>query len=85
MERDKAMDKEKEKLYIVCNSAKEIAPRHILRIYKRKSDAYKFLGKHVSELNNSTYTGYLSIAEKVVGDNDDLTILGEKRWNITTF
>ena len=49
MERDKAMDKEKEKLYIVCNSAKEIAPRHIL-----------------------------SIAEKVVGDNDDLTILGEK-------
>ena len=54
MERDKAMDKEKEKLYIVCNSAKEIAPRHILRIYKRKS------------------------AEKVVGDNDDLTILGEK-------
>lgn len=78
MERDKAMDKEKEKLYIVCNSAKEIAPRHILRIYKRKSGAYKFLGKYVSELNNSTYTGYLSIAEKVVGDNDDLTILGEK-------
>lgn len=71
------MEREKEKLYIVCNSSKEIAPRHILRIYRSKAAAYKFLGKYVSELNTSTYTGYLSIAEKTIGDNDDLLILGE--------
>ena len=66
-----------EKLYVVCNSEVEIAPRNILRIYKTKAAAYKFLGKYVSELNKSTYTGYLSIAEVAIGDEDELVILGE--------
>lgn len=68
----------KEKVYIVCNSQVEIAPRNILKIYKTKAAAYKFLGKYVSELNRSTYTGYLSIAEVVIGDEDKLEILGEE-------
>lgn len=67
-----------EKLYIVCNSEVEIAPKHILRIYKSKNAAYKFLGKYVAELNKSTFTGYLTIAEKSIGDIDDLKILGEE-------
>lgn len=69
------MDKN-EKLYIVCNSQHEVAPKNILRIYRNRNAAYRFLGKYVSELNRSTYTGYLSIAEKTVGDDDNLKILG---------
>lgn len=63
-------------LYIVCNSSVEVAPNNILRIYKSKESAYKFLGKYVAELNKSTYTGYLSIAEKRIGNNDEIKILG---------
>lgn len=66
-----------EKLYIVCNSSVEVAPLNILRIYKSKAAAYKFLGKYVAELNKSTYTGYLSIVEKETGDSDFTKILGE--------
>lgn len=69
---------EKEKLYIVCDSSIEVAPRNILRIFKTKVAAYRFLGKYVSELSRSTYTGYLSIAEKEIGDIEEMTILGEE-------
>ena len=70
------MEKQKEKLYVVCDASVEIAPRQILRIYKSKPAAYAFLGKYVSELNKSTYTGYLSIAEIGYGEDDQLEILG---------
>lgn len=66
-----------EKLYIVCDSSSEILPRSILRIYKSKAAAYRFLGKYVSELNRSTYTGFLSICEKTLGEADDVIIIGE--------
>lgn len=68
----------KEKVYIVCNSSNEVAPKHILRIYKSKAAAYNFLGRYVSELDKSTYTGYLSIAEKCVGEDDTMRILGDE-------
>lgn len=67
---------QKEKVYIVCNSSVEVAPKHILRVYKTKAAAYQYLGKYVTELNKSTYTGYLSVCEKVIGEDDDLEILG---------
>ena len=70
------MEKIKEKLYVVCDSSIEIDPRQILRVYKNKSAAYAFLWKYVSELNKSTYTGYLSIAEIGYGEDDQLEILG---------
>lgn len=75
----KEQDKEKDggkTLYIVCNSSKEVFPKNILRIYQSKEAAYRFLGKYVSELNRSTHTGYLSIAEKRIGNNDEMKILG---------
>lgn len=65
-------------LYIVCDSSKEVYPRNILRIYTTKESAYQFLGKYVSELNTSTYTGYLSIAEKKIGANYEIVILGQE-------
>ncbi|MCI6603048.1 MAG: hypothetical protein MSC43_02465 [Clostridiales bacterium] len=65
-------------LYIVCNSEKEVYPRNILRIYTTKESAYQFLGKYVSELRHSMYTGFLSISEKKIGANDDIKILGQE-------
>lgn len=63
-------------VYIVCDNSKEVFPRSILRIYYTKESAYRFLGKYVSELNQSTYTGYLNIAEKQIGDSDTIIDLG---------
>lgn len=68
----------KEKVYLVCNSSSEIAPRHVLRIYKSKAAAYNFLGRYVAELEKSTFTEYLSIAEKYIGEDDTMIILGDK-------
>ena len=67
-----------EKVYLVCNSSNEVAPRNVLRIYKSKAAAYNFLGRYVTELEKSTFTGYLSIAEKYIGEDDRMVILGDK-------
>lgn len=53
----------KEKVYLVCNSSSEIAPRHVLRIYKSKAAAYNFLGRYVAELEKSTLI--------ILGDKSD--------------
>lgn len=63
-------------VYIVCNSSTEVYPANILRVYSTLDSAYKFLGKYVTELNRSTYTGYLTIAAKKIGSSDDIKILG---------
>jgi hypothetical protein len=63
-------------VYIVCNSSKEVFPRNILRIYNTLESAQRYLGKYVTELNRSTYTGYLTIAEKKIGNDDTINILG---------
>ena len=60
------------------HSEKEVYPRNILRIYTTKESAYQFLGKYVSELRHSMYTGFLSISEKKIGANDDIKILGQE-------
>lgn len=65
-------------VYLVCDSSVEIAPRSVLRIFKTKAAAYRFLGKYVTEIGRSTYTGYLTISEKRIGDFESCTILGEE-------
>lgn len=63
-------------VYIVCNSDTEVFPANILRIYTTLDSAYRYLGKYVAELNRSTYTGYLTITEKQIGNSDEIKILG---------
>lgn len=63
-------------VYLVCNSSREVAPRSVLRIFRTKAAAYRFLGQYVTELQPSTYTGYLTISEKKIGSSEDCVILG---------
>lgn len=65
-------------VYVVCNSSSEVYPRNILRIYNTLESAQRFLGQYVTELNSSTYTGYLSIAKKKIGHDDTIEILGQE-------
>ena len=44
----------------------------------KETAAYNFLGRYVAELEKSTFTGYLSIAEKYIGEDDTMIILGDK-------
>ena len=78
----------KEKVYLVCNSSSEIAPRHVLRIYKSKAAAYNFLGRYVAELEKSTFTGTVNITENAEGgtavsDNAVITIESGSTWILT--
>lgn len=66
-------------VYVVCNSSVDCYPRNILRIFKSLPAAQRFLGKYVSELEESTYTGYLTIAKKRVGNYDDMHVYGIDR------
>lgn len=76
MNKNKILNEDGRTVYIVCNSSKEVFPRNILRIYNSLESAQRFLGKYVSEMNRSTYTGYLSIAKKKIGNDDCIEILG---------
>jgi hypothetical protein len=65
-------------VYLVCDSSIEVAPRSVLRIFKTKTAAYRFLGKYVTEIGRSTYTGFLTISEKRIGDFKSCVILGDE-------